>query len=90
MYYKSTWYSDIPSPKFNTTVFGVLIVLWPPSNALWGSSVLPYTMPSWCDKEHLEAPAPLVYVKLIGVTVLSVLTMRSLYTMHPHTIFKAV
>ena len=33
------WYSDIPSP--NTTVFSVL---WPPSVALWGSLVLPYTL----------------------------------------------
>ena len=33
------WYLDIPSP--NTTVFSVL---WPPSIALWGSLVLPYTL----------------------------------------------
>jgi hypothetical protein len=34
-----TWCSDILSP--NTTVFGIL---WPPSNALWGSLLLPYTL----------------------------------------------
>jgi hypothetical protein len=33
------WYFDIPSP--NTTVFGIL---WPPSIALWGSLVPPYTL----------------------------------------------
>jgi hypothetical protein len=33
------WYFDIPSP--NTTVFSVL---WPPSIALWGSLVPPYTL----------------------------------------------
>ena len=33
------WYSDTPSP--NTTIFSVL---WPPSVALWGSLVLPYTL----------------------------------------------
>jgi hypothetical protein len=32
------WYFDIPSP--NTTVFSVL---WPPSIAMWGSLVPPYT-----------------------------------------------
>ena len=35
------WYFDIPSP--NTTVFS-LHVLWPPSIALWGSLVPPYTL----------------------------------------------
>jgi hypothetical protein len=34
-------YFDIPSP--NTTVFSVLD-LWPPSIALWGSLVPPYTL----------------------------------------------
>ena len=33
------WYFDIPSP--NTTVSSVL---WPPSIALWGSLVPPYTL----------------------------------------------
>ena len=33
------WYFDIPSP--NTTIFGIL---WPPSIALWGSLVPPYTL----------------------------------------------
>jgi hypothetical protein len=33
------WYFEIPSP--NTTVFSVL---WPPTIALWGSLVFPYTL----------------------------------------------
>ena len=33
------WYFDIPSP--NSTVFSVL---WPPSIALWGSLVFPYSL----------------------------------------------
>jgi hypothetical protein len=34
-------YFDIPSPTSNTNIFRVL---WPPSIALWGSLVPPYTL----------------------------------------------
>ena len=37
----------------------------------------------WCNIEQLYVPEPSIYVKMVGLTVLSVLTMASYYTKPP-------
>jgi hypothetical protein len=74
--WEGIWDFEIPSP--NTTVFSVL---WPPSIALWGPWCSP--IPWWCTEKHLQVPDPPIYVKLVGLPVLSVLTMGSLHTKPP-------
>ena len=75
----------IPSP--NTTLFGVL---WPPSIALYMGGPRCYPTACWCDQKHLQAPETPIYGKMVGLTVLSVLTMGIPRTKPPHTIFKFV
>jgi hypothetical protein len=40
-------------------------------------------IPLWCTEKHLQVPNPPIYVKLVGLPVLSVLTMGSLHTKPP-------
>ena len=40
-------------------------------------------IPWWCNKKHLQVPEPPIYVKMIGLTVLSVLPMGSPHTKPP-------
>jgi hypothetical protein len=70
------WYFDITSP--NNTVFSVL---WPPSIALWGSLVPPYTLV--VRLEALQVPEPPVYCKMVDLPVPNVLTMGSPHTKPP-------
>ena len=37
----------------------------------------------WCNKKHLKVPKPPIYVKMVGLTVLSMLIMGSLHTKPP-------
>jgi hypothetical protein len=65
-------------------VLGTLIyphLLWPPSSALWGSSVLPYF--PVVQLKTLKSTCNAYLCKMIGLPVLSVLTMENLYTKPP-------
>ena len=72
-------------------VFGTLTYphLIPPYSAYYGHLASHIggprcsPIPWWCDKKHLEVPEPLIYEKLVGLPVLSVLTMGILHTKPP-------
>ena len=40
-------------------------------------------IPWWYDKEHLKVPEPTIYAKMVGLPVLSVLTMGSSHIKPP-------
>jgi hypothetical protein len=40
-------------------------------------------IPWWCDQKHLHVPYPPIYKKMVGLLVLSVLTMGSPHTKVP-------
>ena len=44
-------------------------------------------IPWWCNEKHLQVTEPPIYVKMVGLSVLSVLTMRCPHTKPSHTIF---
>ena len=72
-------------------VFGTLTYphLIRPYSAYYGHLASHYGGPRcspitcWCDKKHFQVPEPPIYNKMVGLPVLSVLTMGSLHTKPP-------
>ena len=71
---------------FGTLTYPHLIL---PYSAYYGRLAAHYGGPRcspitcWCDKRHLQVPEPPIYNKMVGLPVLSVLTMMSLHTKPP-------